>query len=50
MLDWHVREGLLAYVELLKQDAREEYRQAELFFAMGKLKKLPPLPRILRDG
>jgi len=45
-----LREGLLAYLELLKSDATIEFRHAQLLYAAGALKESPKLPEILRDG
>jgi hypothetical protein len=50
VLRWPIREGLLAYVEILKQDATDQYKLELLMYALGKMKKPPSLPRILKDG
>jgi hypothetical protein len=49
---WPIREALLAYLEALKQDALEAYRQARLEYAVvspwSKKAEPPDLPEILR--
>ena len=55
MLDWPVRDGMLAFEEQLRADAVVEYHHAVLqwtvLFAAGraKSKKPPPKPAILKD-
>jgi hypothetical protein len=53
VLDWPIREMLLAFVAELKSQALAAYQSALLIWATrsafnGKLKK-PPLPEILRE-
>lgn len=50
MLKWPVREGLLKYIELLKDDAREQFNLGQILFGLGALEKPPRTPSILRDG
>jgi hypothetical protein len=45
-----MREGLLAYVEILRDDARAMYYQDLQLFGLGILKKAPTRPRILEHG
>lgn len=48
--EWPVREGLLAFVELLRKDALANYeRQLDQFIAGGRKKK-PPVPSILKGA
>ena len=53
VLRWPLREGLLAYVDVLKKQAREEYKIAVLAWApqapyMKEDSRPPSLPKILR--
>lgn len=44
-----MREGLLAYVEQMRQDARDEHWQAMQLYATGNFGKKPPrVPEILK--
>jgi hypothetical protein len=47
VLRWPIREGLLAYVEMMKDDARELYYQEMQLYGLHILKKPPKLPEIL---
>lgn len=49
ILKWPIREGLLAFVEVLKQDAAEEFRFAKLAYAIGGGRK-PEVPKILKGS
>lgn len=48
VLKWPVREGLLCYVEKLKEEAAETYKLDVLLYAMGAQSKKPDLPTILQ--
>lgn len=50
ILDWPVREGLLRYLEKMKDDARRQYYQELKLYGLKLLKDPPKVPRILRDG
>jgi hypothetical protein len=47
VVGWFIRDGLLAYIDVLKQDAREEYRFVQLACALGGGKPPEP-PSILK--
>ena len=47
---WEVREGLLSYIDILRRKTLEQYRHDLHLYAAGALKKVPTLPRILRDA
>lgn len=46
-MEWPVREGLIAYIELLQRDAVESYRHECALYAAGGLKAAPTIPKIL---
>lgn len=48
VLKWPVREGLLCYVEKLKEEAADTYRMDVLLYSMGARSKKPDLPTILQ--
>lgn len=55
VLDFGVRDGLLAYEQILRDEAREDYRTNVLIWAtlaagrVAKEKKAPAKPPILKD-
>lgn len=48
VLRWPVREGLLAYIEVLKEDAATDFRFQVLAYRIAGGKK-PTLPKILEE-
>ncbi len=59
ILDWPIREGMLAYVAKLRRVALEQWRWSRMEWAAlklvkpgktGKLVDPPKMPRILRDA
>jgi hypothetical protein len=47
-MNWPIREALLAFLESLKRDAREDYRMQLLAYAFAGGEKPPELPAILK--
>lgn len=47
---WPLREALLAYIELMKEDAFTTYQQMLDWYMQGRLADKPRLPEILKDG
>lgn len=43
-----LRDGLLDYVEILKQDALDGFRHAQALYVAGGLKESPSVPDILK--
>lgn len=44
-----VRDGLQAYVELMRDEAQVAYRHAQSLFVAGGLKEAPRVPDLLRE-
>jgi hypothetical protein len=47
ILHWQIREGLLAYTNKIREEAKVEYRLQKIAYYTGNLKKMPKPPKIL---
>ena len=46
-----MRDALLEYVQILREDALSHFKHAQLLYVLGGLKQKPPVPEILNsDG